>query len=547
MKNATTLVAPSEVEFLKKVQTQNLNFSAVLMAAPPRLLNASIQEVSFPTRFVNSVQGASTLIDLLRFHPENMAGKNLGARTIQVATEELKKFFVKKINQPNLVTLREMMKDYTQDLLAREARIFEMRMGIDGTRYTLEAVGEKFGLTRERVRQIEEVLVTQFALSYPAVKIIKSAVRDGMTFTMLVVVTGELLSMTDPLPLVGILETLDPKFHLVSQDGMSPVISSKPQTDFSVEMKQNRDIIVEIFRASNHLLTVMDIEAALKAHNVEDAAAKLAISKVQAQGHWVDGMLISPNKDRTNYAIGTLQASTRPVHIESVANDVRMWVQEEQTVEALRASLALVPQIRWFGYGMVGLAKHIPLNPEMAKEVVAFCERVVQRGPSGYQWNVKDLLTKVQDKWPTVHMEHHELNVILHDSEKLAYLGRLTWVLKGEHDTERKLYRNIFMSVLNRAGKPIPESLLIERVKKQRGLHLNVHLRNEVEVIELSPKMWGLTRRDNPFSKSEMQIITKAFDDSYGQDFTDEYLDGLRIYRKGMRASEIAKIIEVNS
>jgi hypothetical protein len=224
-----------------------------------------------------------------------------------------------------------------------------------------------------------------------------------------------------------------------------------------------------------------------------------------------------------------------------------MWVQEEQTVEALRASLALVPQIRWFGYGMVGLAKHIPLNPEMAKEVVAFCERVVQRGPSGYQWNVKDLLTKVQDKWPTVHMEHHELNVILHDSEKLAYLGRLTWVLKGEHDTERKLYRNIFMSVLNRAGKPIPESLLIERVKKQRGLHLNVHLRNEVEVIELSPKMWGLTRRDNPFSKSEMQIITKAFDDSYGQDFTDEYLDGLRIYRKGMRASEIAKIIEVNS
>ena len=41
-------------------------------------------------------------------------------------------------------------------LTAREARILRMRFGLhDGRSYTLEEIGLKFGLTRERIRQIE--------------------------------------------------------------------------------------------------------------------------------------------------------------------------------------------------------------------------------------------------------------------------------------------------------------------------------------------------------------------------------------------------------
>ena len=37
-----------------------------------------------------------------------------------------------------------------------EERIIKMRFGLeDGTEHTLEEVGEKFGVTRERIRQIE--------------------------------------------------------------------------------------------------------------------------------------------------------------------------------------------------------------------------------------------------------------------------------------------------------------------------------------------------------------------------------------------------------
>ena len=53
--------------------------------------------------------------------------------------------------------LREQVYDILQDLSAREREVVEMRHGMqdDGIRYTLEQIGNKMGVTRERVRQIE--------------------------------------------------------------------------------------------------------------------------------------------------------------------------------------------------------------------------------------------------------------------------------------------------------------------------------------------------------------------------------------------------------
>jgi RNA polymerase primary sigma factor len=52
--------------------------------------------------------------------------------------------------------LREKMNEVLGTLSPREARVLRLRFGLDnGHPYTLEEVGQKFGLTRERIRQIE--------------------------------------------------------------------------------------------------------------------------------------------------------------------------------------------------------------------------------------------------------------------------------------------------------------------------------------------------------------------------------------------------------
>ena len=52
--------------------------------------------------------------------------------------------------------LKEQMGEILKGLTDREQRVLEMRFGLkDGTARTLEEVGQEFGVTRERIRQIE--------------------------------------------------------------------------------------------------------------------------------------------------------------------------------------------------------------------------------------------------------------------------------------------------------------------------------------------------------------------------------------------------------
>ncbi|MCS7039230.1 MAG: RNA polymerase sigma factor RpoD [Caldilineales bacterium] len=52
--------------------------------------------------------------------------------------------------------LREQMQEILEQLSERERKVLEMRFGLlDGTSHTLEEVGQEFGVTRERIRQIE--------------------------------------------------------------------------------------------------------------------------------------------------------------------------------------------------------------------------------------------------------------------------------------------------------------------------------------------------------------------------------------------------------
>jgi len=63
---------------------------------------------------------------------------------------------------PTQVTLQNMLHDKMEEVLSslspREANILRLRFGlVNGRAYTLKEVGQKFGLTRERIRQIESL------------------------------------------------------------------------------------------------------------------------------------------------------------------------------------------------------------------------------------------------------------------------------------------------------------------------------------------------------------------------------------------------------
>ena len=62
--------------------------------------------------------------------------------------------------------LRETLENLMEELTDREREVLRMRYGFeDGDEKTLEEVGQMFGVTRERIRQIESKAIKK--LSYP--------------------------------------------------------------------------------------------------------------------------------------------------------------------------------------------------------------------------------------------------------------------------------------------------------------------------------------------------------------------------------------------
>ena len=68
--------------------------------------------------------------------------------------------------------LKDQMREIMGDLLPREQKILRMRFGLDdGITHTLEEVGKEFGVTRERIRQIEAKAVEKMRQHRKAAKL----------------------------------------------------------------------------------------------------------------------------------------------------------------------------------------------------------------------------------------------------------------------------------------------------------------------------------------------------------------------------------------
>jgi RNA polymerase primary sigma factor len=58
--------------------------------------------------------------------------------------------------------MRDELSELLEVLDDRERKIILMRFGLDGVKpKTLEEVGKKFGVTRERIRQLQNIAVTK--------------------------------------------------------------------------------------------------------------------------------------------------------------------------------------------------------------------------------------------------------------------------------------------------------------------------------------------------------------------------------------------------
>lgn len=144
------------IELIRKIRTSSSTLTNVL-GRPPIISeiaeNIGISEAKVKKAF-ESTKGVESIQNSL---PDSKEGEliledSLEDRTKETSPEEV---FNKK-------ELRKKIRDSLSALKPREKRIIELRFGLrDGKTSTLEAIGQEFGISRERVRQIEAKALKQ--------------------------------------------------------------------------------------------------------------------------------------------------------------------------------------------------------------------------------------------------------------------------------------------------------------------------------------------------------------------------------------------------
>lgn len=436
----------------------------------------------------------------------------------------------------------------------RETKVLELRMGLNGTKCTLDEIGNLMGVTRERVRQIESRAAKKIAaLMHPWIERLEKGAQEALR------------GREEPLPLLG-LEVVDPWFAGVGENERPLAYALRHfnggrefflvriagQTYFSAISQEGWE---EALRKTKALLE--DLVKGEKSMP-EDEARCLVASMLSGSGEdlrpllweectkWAHFSKTPSGESRlASFGMGAeriveavLLESERPLHFEEIAKRCKARGRD---IEARRAHNAAANIGILMAPGTYGLETHFPLSGEEVDLLVSEAENTIMENPAR-QWHADELTEILGEAGLDFggRLNKYVLNHALKSSQALAYLGRMVWQVKGgarSHGTAGRI--DVWQAVaaaLERNGCTMRTEEIRQALSKDRGLGIySLAVLQSDPVIKVGEGTWGLLWRDVPFSESEAKLIT------------DELEEIMRERGEGLHVSEIAGALRRSS
>jgi len=425
--------------------------------------------------------------------------------------------------QSKLITLRNLVDGVLENLEEREKKIIQGRFGYFNSRLTLEQIGEEFGLTRERVRQIESHLITKLGRTNNIKKELQARLFSILENRMEPVLL-ELLETEDVWfkgfegvydYLAGIIENLtEGKLHVVYISGRN-IISRISQKDWDILVKEicallQEDDLVGLDKNEINLI----LESILCKNKVPQLKCLLMdiLKDKLVFAHIEKGKpesLIRNVKSIENFVLAILTESDSPLHKDDLARMIKEKYSRFITPQHA-ANSALTAGAMLFNRSTYGLMKHIPLEENEIKEIIGTIEGIVTKEDNNKQWHCQELCNLILVKHPEFSgvLNPYLMNLVLNQSESLISLGRLVWIKKNIKTKQCRIdIAKAFISILEDAGKPVNETILKQKLSEKRGINSNLQIQSNDQMIAILPGLWGLVDRDIPISKYECKNL----------------------------------------
>lgn len=258
---------------------------------------------------------------------------------------------------------------------ARDVIVSRYGLDKDSRKMTLEAIGKRYGITRERVRQIENYAIHSIKRS-------ENFIKEKAIFSELHVLLnklGGIISEEDLLRHISKEKSFQNHFHLLLVLG-DPFKKEKEDAHFKHRWHISDDLAGKVHDAlkklyknltDKDLLSELDIIASFLSH-VEDisddykkdnAVVKrwLALSKVIGKnplGEW--GLTSSPNiraKGMRDYAFLVIRKHGSPIHFREVAKSIEKLFDKKAHVATTHNELIKDTRFVLVGRGLYALAE----------------------------------------------------------------------------------------------------------------------------------------------------------------------------------------------
>jgi len=465
-------------------------------------------EVKLPARVRRYVEvhGMATVGDLAQVTQGQLsAAPNLGRTSVQQLPGIVFAHFAAIREEDALVDLGlvECWRTLLQGLDPMPRIILSRRSGLAGEVTTLQELGDTFGVTRERIRQLETRSKEQLARrrwAREARRRIEEVLCDGAAPLAQLERDAWWAGAKQRADVVGFVvdDVLDIGASVIEIDDepwLSRVKLQVVTEAWSALRSRAEELPFPVPAAALDDL-VLGLDASL------GVALSLHLRTQLRESARVDetGRIMSLGDSRKARLLAVLRGAPTPMRMDEL--------------EAIVGGRVLVPdEALHFGKGTIGLRQHIEdFEGWRARLVPRAVEIVTSLGPER-QWSCSEILDELREsedlpEWMTPWV----LAALIKAGQELSYLGRLRVALPGAADGGSRIFVfEAFEKLLRDEGAPMSRDLLLERTRARIGVStftLNFML-SRPPLVRVDADRMGLLDRDVPGGAA---AITEAAD-----------------------------------
>ena len=506
--------------------------TALARAAPPWLRQVELDQLDLTVRIGNvfrnqsvirvSDLGTLTMGELLSF-------SNFGRTSIHQLADILRRALNNgppgdedAVHVSVAATLLEAVQLSVATCSDRERDILARRMGLGRRPETLSEIGDTYGVTRERIRQIEAKVVD---------RLVRRETWDDLLATKLHVLLAD---REFPLPLIGA-EALDPWFVGVAaqRDAIRYLIANMCNAAVSLVEIDGVEYLGFLSQDAWHAMvaTAQQLLASGVDHRwseqdcqhyvrllLPDEAREFGALLWDVSSKWchfAEGAetrtLIAYGRGVDQVVEAVLQESDVPLHYSEIVSQAALRagrVLEERRVHNAAAEVGYL-----FGPGTYGTPKHLALPRAGWESLADEAAEIVAEAPPGRQWHTSELIEVLKERgldFP-VAFDKYQLDVALKHGSQLTSLGRMVWTRSdvGSEGTRVDI-RQAIISILQTAGEPITSTELRQRLVAVRGINQGMQFQVLDPLIKLNSQLWALNDRDLPIKRSDQPAFLDA-------------------------------------